>query len=110
MTVYGMSRALAGRGSQDDLGGRPQVPDNSAGENKPYRDELGSAQNSAENRAAARVITKEFQEKSRNTVEKKVCPENLAIEFLAFEHPGEKEEDAQLDRRLKQLGGLQRVT
>ena len=105
-----MSRALAGRGSQDDLGGRPQVPDNSAGEDKPDCDQLRPAHGSSKQGPAAGIVAKEFQEKSRNTVEKKVCPENLAIEFLAFEHPGEKEEDAQLDRRFKQLGGLQSVT
>ena len=84
-----------------------QVPDKPAGEHEADRDELGSAHDSSEHRAAAGIVSKELKKEPRNTIEKKICPKNLAVEFLAFKHPGKDEEDAQFHSGLEQLCGFE---
>ena len=101
-------RMLSRSCRQHDLRSGTQIPDNPASKYEANRDELRATQYAAENRAAAGIISKELEQEPRDTVEKKICTEDLAIELLAGEHPGEQKKDAELDRRFKQLSRLKR--
>ncbi len=59
--------------------------------------------------AASGVIAQVFQKKTCDTVEKKIGPKNLAIEFLALEHPHKDKKIGQLDYGFKELRRLQRL-
>src|SRR5436305_401545 len=109
MIVSCRARGLSRGSRQHHFRSRPQVPNDPAAENESEGDELGSAEHSSKYRASARIVAQKFQEESCNAVQEKICPENLPVEFFVLEHPGEKKEDAQLNRRLEQLGGLKRV-
>jgi hypothetical protein len=94
-----LARGVRGHGFQSG----PQPPDQSAGEDKPDRNQLGAGHDSAEDGAAAGIIADEFEKVSRYAVKKKVGAENLAIEFFSLEQPHEYEEIHQLDCRFKKL-------
>ena len=96
-------RMLSRSCRQHDLRSGTQIPDNPASKYEANRDELRATQYAAENRAAAGIISKELEQEPRDTVEKKICTEDLAIELLAGEHPGEQKKDSQFHRGLKQL-------
>ena len=99
----------ARRRRQNHFGRRPQVPDDSAGQNQTNGDQLGAAQYSSKYGAAAGIITQKLDKESRDPVQEQIGAENLSVEFLALEHPGQDEEDAKLGGRFKELSWLQRL-
>src|SRR5262249_56626665 len=53
------------------------------------------------------IASQEFDEEARDAVKKQISAENLPIEILALEHPGQQQKDSQLDGRLEQLSRLE---
>src|SRR5215472_11591693 len=87
-----------------------EVPDQATRQHQPDRDQLGSAQCAAEDRAAAGVVADELEEEARNSVQEEICAEDLPLKFLSHQQPAEDEEDGQLDSGLEQLCRLERLT
>src|SRR5439155_14788277 len=84
-----------------DLGRRAHIPDQPATEHETDCNQLRATQCTAKQRATARITPQKFDKEACNTVEKEISPKNLAVEFLALEHPGEKKKDAQFNRRFE---------
>src|SRR6267154_6646855 len=88
----------------------PQIPDQPSGKDKSNRNQLSPGQQSAKVWApAAGIAAQELKQEACNPVQKQVSPEDLAVEFLARQHPGKRHKNNQLRRGLKQLCRLQRL-
>lgn len=94
------------RGNAFRAGAQP--PDQAAGENQTDCDQLRAGHDSAENRAATGIIAEEFEKVASDAVKKQVSAEDLAVEFLPFQHPHEDEEIRQFDGGLEKLGWFER--
>src|SRR5579862_4741234 len=97
-----MRRNYAGR--------RLQPPDQSARNHQADRDQLSSSHDPAENFTASGIVADEFQKIPGNAIENEISGQHLSVKFLALEDPHQNEKVRQLNRRLEELGGLERYS
>src|ERR1700757_2039587 len=97
MSGHPLNFSGAGGGRGDGLGGAAaEPPDDSAEKDENDGNQLRAGHETAEYGAAARIAAQEFEKVPRHAVQDQIGTDDLAIELLALEHPGEHEEVGEL--------------
>src|SRR6185312_10545223 len=92
-----------------DIGGRWAMhPHDAAEDDHADGDQLSERHGSAEDRAAAGIITIELEGEARNSVEECVCAEDLAGELFVLPDPEQQREEREFGREFVELRGVQR--
>src|SRR5580704_3761177 len=87
-----------------------EPPDHSAHDHQADRDELSARHDAAEYGAAAGIVPQEFQKIASYAIQDEVGCENLSIEALTREQPGQQHEVRKLDGRFKELSRFEGMT